>query len=116
MALNEHGVPEAQVIIYAFSRGAYDDHLWELEQAIKRRRQARREIGDLVMSRGDRLELIDSIPKYPVLESAIVRVARIPSDRRKITVKIEKTQMSTHYLGKVISIPRNWVFYPAREE
>jgi hypothetical protein len=113
---NEAGAPEASVLVFAFARGAYDDHLWELEHAIRKRRHARLSVGSIILSRGDRVELSDELSVEQALESAIVRVVRVPQDKSRITVKVEKTMLPTRYLGKVVTIPRNWVLCPVNEE
>lgn len=110
--------PEAQVIIYAISRGGYDDSLALIDRAIHQRRDAFDRLGLIEPSRGDWVEIWDetnpaedvTVPK--ILLGHKLQVVGYTKDKQlrcRLGVALT-TATRTYARGAILKVERNWVY------
>jgi hypothetical protein len=125
------GAPDTQVIVYAIQRGEYDEHLFELDKAIQRRRAGFDRLGIIQPSRGDFVEIWDDNPPDDVQVPPAIRGMKfqvvgfmnppnVVGPLRCRVVTPFQTEKRSYDRKDVVKIKRDWVYRvhyaPVRQE
>lgn len=112
------GSPEAQVIIYAVSRGEYDQDLALIDKAIHQRRDAFDRLGLIQPSKGDWVEIWDEVEPTPDVKvpAAILgqklQVIGFTSDKKlrcRVAVPFN-TPRRSYARGAIVKVDKDWVY------